>query len=147
MQSSSNSFHSLLSVSGIRTVYRYAAVSMKGWWKWPLSVPYVTTLRWITMRYICTCAHEHTLFMLSWSCRDFIFSLSLRKTQSKGVYEKVGEATETALCCLVEKMNVFDTDLKGLAPTERATACCSVSAHIVICWLTQWQQYDIVYCM
>ncbi|MGH0177243.1 UNVERIFIED_CONTAM: hypothetical protein FKN15_074211 [Acipenser sinensis] len=36
----------------------------------------------------------------------------------KGVYEKVGEATETALCCLVEKMNVFDTDLRGLSKTE-----------------------------
>lgn len=47
--------------------------------------------------------------------------------QSKGVYEKVGEATETALCCLVEKMNVFDTDLRGLSRAERATACCSVS--------------------
>lgn len=43
------------------------------------------------------------------------------------MYEKVGEATETALCCLVEKMNVFDTDLRGLSPAERATACCSVS--------------------
>lgn len=43
------------------------------------------------------------------------------------MYEKVGEATETALCCLVEKMNVFDTDLRSLLPVERATACCSVS--------------------
>uniref|UniRef100_A0A3B3T2T9 Calcium-transporting ATPase n=1 Tax=Paramormyrops kingsleyae TaxID=1676925 RepID=A0A3B3T2T9_9TELE len=45
---------------------------------------------------------------------------------SEGVYEKVGEATETALCCLVEKMNVFDTELQGLSPSERATACCSI---------------------
>uniref|UniRef100_A0A673N7Z8 Calcium-transporting ATPase n=1 Tax=Sinocyclocheilus rhinocerous TaxID=307959 RepID=A0A673N7Z8_9TELE len=51
---------------------------------------------------------------------------SLDYNESKGVYEKVGEATETALCCLVEKMNVFDTDLRGLSPAERATACCSV---------------------
>ncbi|KAJ8271214.1 hypothetical protein COCON_G00100730 [Conger conger] len=51
---------------------------------------------------------------------------SLDYNEAKGVYEKVGEATETALCCLVEKMNVFDTDLHGLTPTERATACCSV---------------------
>uniref|UniRef100_A0A8C1GS78 Calcium-transporting ATPase n=1 Tax=Cyprinus carpio TaxID=7962 RepID=A0A8C1GS78_CYPCA len=51
---------------------------------------------------------------------------SLDYSESKGVYEKVGEATETALCCLVEKMNVFDTDLRGLSPAERATACCSV---------------------
>lgn len=54
-------------------------------------------------------------------------SLSACLSQAKGVYEKVGEATETALCCLVEKMNVFDTDLRGLSPAERATACCSVS--------------------
>ncbi|XP_046901025.1 sarcoplasmic/endoplasmic reticulum calcium ATPase 2 [Hypomesus transpacificus] len=51
---------------------------------------------------------------------------SLDYSESKGVFEKVGEATETALCCLVEKMNVFDTDMRGLAPAERATACCSV---------------------
>uniref|UniRef100_A0A8C2A9P8 Calcium-transporting ATPase n=1 Tax=Cyprinus carpio TaxID=7962 RepID=A0A8C2A9P8_CYPCA len=35
---------------------------------------------------------------------------SLDFNETKGVYEKVGEATETALTCLVEKMNVFDTD-------------------------------------
>ncbi|KAF7213304.1 transcript variant X2, partial [Nothobranchius furzeri] len=51
---------------------------------------------------------------------------SLDYNETKGVFEKVGEATETALCCLVEKMNVFDTDLRGLRPAERATACCSV---------------------
>lgn len=47
--------------------------------------------------------------------------------QAKGVFEKVGEATETALTCLVEKMNVFDTDLKGLSKIERANSCNSVS--------------------
>ncbi|KAG8140394.1 putative Calcium-transporting ATPase protein, partial [Naja naja] len=36
-------------------------------------------------------------------------------SQSKGVYEKVGEATETALTCLVEKMNVFNTDVRNLS--------------------------------
>ncbi|TSK22555.1 Sarcoplasmic/endoplasmic reticulum calcium ATPase 2 [Bagarius yarrelli] len=41
---------------------------------------------------------------------------SLDYNESKCVYEKVGEATETALCCLVEKMNVFDTDLRSLTP-------------------------------
>ncbi|KAL7990046.1 hypothetical protein Chor_012712 [Crotalus horridus] len=34
---------------------------------------------------------------------------------SKGVFEKVGEATETALTCLVEKMNVFNTDVRNLS--------------------------------
>lgn len=47
--------------------------------------------------------------------------------QVKGVYEKVGEATETALTCLVEKMNVFDTDVSSLSKIDRANACNSVS--------------------
>uniref|UniRef100_A0A3Q3K5W9 Calcium-transporting ATPase n=2 Tax=Monopterus albus TaxID=43700 RepID=A0A3Q3K5W9_MONAL len=51
---------------------------------------------------------------------------SLDYNESKGIYEKVGEATETALCCLVEKMNVFNTDVRGLSRVERSNACCSV---------------------
>ncbi|XP_075051073.1 sarcoplasmic/endoplasmic reticulum calcium ATPase 3 [Mixophyes fleayi] len=51
---------------------------------------------------------------------------SLDFNESKGVYEKVGEATETALTCLVEKMNVFNTDLSNLSKVERANACNSV---------------------
>ncbi|XP_063809769.1 sarcoplasmic/endoplasmic reticulum calcium ATPase 3 [Pseudophryne corroboree] len=51
---------------------------------------------------------------------------SLDFNESKGVYEKVGEATETALTCLVEKMNVFNTDLCKLSKVERANACNSV---------------------
>uniref|UniRef100_A0AAY4D060 Calcium-transporting ATPase n=1 Tax=Denticeps clupeoides TaxID=299321 RepID=A0AAY4D060_9TELE len=51
---------------------------------------------------------------------------SLDFNESKGVYEKVGEATETALTCLVEKMNVFDTDIRSLSKIERANACNSV---------------------
>lgn len=47
--------------------------------------------------------------------------------QVKGVYEKVGEATETALTCLVEKMNVFDTEVQSLSKIDRANACNSVS--------------------
>lgn len=47
--------------------------------------------------------------------------------QARGVYEKVGEATETALTTLVEKMNVFKTDLSGLSKVERAGCCNSVS--------------------
>ena len=47
--------------------------------------------------------------------------------QSKKIYEKVGEATETALCCLVEKMNVFNSNVKNLSKIERANACCAVS--------------------
>ncbi|KAJ8379521.1 hypothetical protein SKAU_G00002990 [Synaphobranchus kaupii] len=51
---------------------------------------------------------------------------SLDFNETKGVFEKVGEATETALTCLVEKMNVFDTDVKNLSKIERANACNSV---------------------
>ncbi|XP_057261559.1 sarcoplasmic/endoplasmic reticulum calcium ATPase 1 [Pezoporus wallicus] len=51
---------------------------------------------------------------------------SLDYNESKGVYEKVGEATETALTCLVEKMNVFGTDVRGLSKVERANACNAV---------------------
>ncbi|NXX45493.1 AT2A3 ATPase, partial [Tricholaema leucomelas] len=48
---------------------------------------------------------------------------SLDYNESKKVYEKVGEATETALTCLVEKMNVFNTDISQLSKVERANAC------------------------
>uniref|UniRef100_A0A8C5BZ70 Calcium-transporting ATPase n=1 Tax=Gadus morhua TaxID=8049 RepID=A0A8C5BZ70_GADMO len=56
---------------------------------------------------------------------------SLDFNEAKGVFEKVGEATETALTCLVEKMNVFDTELKGLTKIERANACNSVSRQLM----------------
>lgn len=38
--------------------------------------------------------------------------------QTKGVYEKVGEATETALSVLLEKMNVHNVNKKGLSKKE-----------------------------
>ncbi|KAH0502258.1 Sarcoplasmic/endoplasmic reticulum calcium ATPase 2 [Microtus ochrogaster] len=57
---------------------------------------------------------------------------ALDYNEAKGVYEKVGEATETALTCLVEKMNVFDTELKGLSKIERANACNSGAPEGVI---------------
>ncbi|KAK7933252.1 hypothetical protein WMY93_004148 [Mugilogobius chulae] len=50
----------------------------------------------------------------------------------KGVYEKVGEATETALTCLVEKMNVFDTEVHSLSKIDRANACNSGAPEGVI---------------
>jgi len=43
--------------------------------------------------------------------------------ESKKVYEKVGEATETALTVLVEKMNVYGTSRSGLSPRELGHAC------------------------
>lgn len=43
----------------------------------------------------------------------------------------MGEATETALITLVEKMNVFKTDLSGLSKVERAGCCNSVGMSIL----------------
>uniref|UniRef100_A0A673HBM2 Calcium-transporting ATPase n=1 Tax=Sinocyclocheilus rhinocerous TaxID=307959 RepID=A0A673HBM2_9TELE len=51
---------------------------------------------------------------------------SLDYNESKKIYEKVGEATETALSCLVEKMNVFKSNVNNLSKIERANACCTV---------------------
>nr|XP_039264188.1 sarcoplasmic/endoplasmic reticulum calcium ATPase 1-like [Styela clava] len=49
---------------------------------------------------------------------------SLDYNEGKGIYEKVGEATETALTVLCEKMNVFNTDVTSLSKAQRANACC-----------------------
>nr|XP_039263858.1 sarcoplasmic/endoplasmic reticulum calcium ATPase 1-like [Styela clava] len=49
---------------------------------------------------------------------------SLDYNEGKGIYEKVGEATETALTVLCEKMNVFNTDVSSLSKAQRANACC-----------------------
>jgi len=51
---------------------------------------------------------------------------SLDYNEAKKIYEKVGEATETALSCLCEKMNVFNTPVNHMGKIERANACCSV---------------------
>ena len=55
------------------------------------------------------------LFPLSY----FIFFIF----QSKKCYEKVGEATETALIVLVEKMNVTGIDLTSKTKAEKAHTC------------------------
>ena len=51
---------------------------------------------------------------------------SLDYNESKKVYEKVGEATETALTVLVEKMNVYNTNKSILTAQERAMCCNNV---------------------
>jgi len=48
---------------------------------------------------------------------------SLDYNETKGVYEKVGEATETALTVLVEKLNVTNVDKRGLSKKELGTVC------------------------
>jgi len=51
---------------------------------------------------------------------------SLDYNEAKKVYEKIGEATETALTVLVEKMNVYNTNKSMLSNTERAMCCNNV---------------------
>ena len=46
-----------------------------------------------------------------------------RVSQVKGVYEKVGEATETALTVLVEKMNPYAVDKSSMTKKDIGTAC------------------------
>jgi len=42
---------------------------------------------------------------------------------TKGVYEKVGEATETALTILVEKLDFYNTSKDGMDMRSKGTAC------------------------
>jgi len=56
---------------------------------------------------------------------------SVDYNETKGIYEKVGEATETALTILVEKMNVYAQDKGGLKPKELGTLC---NQHICGLW-------------
>lgn len=56
---------------------------------------------------------------------------SLDYNEGKGVYEKVGEATETALVVLAEKMNVHNIDLSKLTKAERSTPCCAHSKNLM----------------
>lgn len=51
---------------------------------------------------------------------------SLDYNETKKVYEKVGEATETALTVLVEKMNVYNTNKSMLSPQDKAMCCNNV---------------------
>jgi len=48
---------------------------------------------------------------------------SVDYNQAKGLYEKVGEATETALYVLAEKMNVYNSDVRRLTTSDRCHAC------------------------
>lgn len=43
--------------------------------------------------------------------------------ETKHMYEKVGEATETALVVLCEKMNVYGTNKAGLSPRDLGSVC------------------------
>jgi P-type Ca2+ transporter type 2A len=51
---------------------------------------------------------------------------SLDYNEAKKIYEKVGEATETAMTVLVEKMNVYNTNKSILTPQQKAMCCNTV---------------------
>lgn len=58
------------------------------------------------------------LAMICSLCNDS----SVDYNATKEIFEKVGEATETALTVLVEKMNVFHTDKSAMTNAERCNA-------------------------
>ena len=58
------------------------------------------------------------LAMICSMCNDSAVDYNVNKE----VYEKVGEATETALVVLVEKMNVFKQDMAKLNKAEKCNA-------------------------
>jgi Ca2+ transporting ATPase len=68
------------------------------------------------------CAKYEALVELATIC-SLCNDSSLDFNESKGVYEKVGEATETALVVLAEKMNVVGLDRSKLTNKELGTAC------------------------
>ncbi|CAF1341922.1 unnamed protein product [Rotaria sordida] len=68
-----------------------------------------------------TCSDRSGLVELA-ECAALCNDSSLDYNETKKIYEKVGEATETALTVLVEKMNVFNTDKSRLSPQELAMA-------------------------
>lgn len=107
-------------------VHLWSADSMTDWLSWQLFAHCAMILLWTTTRSV----EEEFMLPLNSLLKMHlaIFNeLFVSLMQSKGIYEKVGEATETALCCLVEKMNVFNTEVRSLSKVERANACCSVS--------------------
>lgn len=55
---------------------------------------------------------------------------SVDYNDAKGIYEKVGEATETALSVLVEKANFYKTDKAGLNKREKGVAANHVIQHM-----------------
>ncbi|XP_047665155.1 sarcoplasmic/endoplasmic reticulum calcium ATPase 1 isoform X2 [Tachysurus fulvidraco] len=76
------------------------------------------------------CAEYDGLVELATIC-SMCNDSSLDFNEAKGVYEKVGEATETALTTLVEKMNVFSTDLTSISKVERAGVCNGVIRNLM----------------
>jgi Ca2+ transporting ATPase len=65
-------------------------------------------------------AELNELTMICALCNDS----SVVYNEEKAVYEKAGEATETALAVLVEKLNLSGVDKSALSETEKASICC-----------------------
>ncbi|KAK3606471.1 hypothetical protein CHS0354_041418 [Potamilus streckersoni] len=59
------------------------------------------------------------LMLICGICNDS----SVDYNEAKDIFEKVGEATETALTVLVEKVNFYNTDKSSLSKKERSTVC------------------------
>ena len=51
--------------------------------------------------------------------------------ETKGIFEKIGEATETALICLVEKLNPYNIIKHGYSKADLAM-CCNYSVQVCI---------------
>ncbi|PAA70021.1 hypothetical protein BOX15_Mlig003161g4 [Macrostomum lignano] len=68
------------------------------------------------------CGKHNTLVELANIC-SLCNDSGIDYNEHKKQYEKVGEATETALTCLVEKMNVTNTSKVGLTKKELALVC------------------------
>jgi len=87
------------------------------------------------------CSEDSTLVELATICAACNDS-SLDYNKAKNVYEKVGEATETALSVLVEKMNVLKQNLSGLAKDALATACCKeiMSSKVKKCFTLEFSR-------
>ncbi|VDK38220.1 unnamed protein product [Taenia asiatica] len=68
------------------------------------------------------CATNGCLVELAYICA-LCNDSSLEYNVARKAFEKVGEATEAALSCLVEKMNVTGVDKSGLSKRELAMVC------------------------
>ncbi|KAI3378378.1 hypothetical protein SNEBB_000142 [Seison nebaliae] len=71
---------------------------------------------------IVKCSDYESLYELAHiaaSCNES----ALDYNETKRIYEKVGEATETALTVLVEKMNVMGIDKSSLSPAQLSMVC------------------------
>jgi Ca2+ transporting ATPase len=67
------------------------------------------------------CSNYEALTELATIC-SLCNDSSVDYNEHKRIYEKVGEATETALTVLVEKMNVYGTEKAGLSPRDLGQA-------------------------